>query len=283
MKKKFQPLEKTSASLFDAWRPEENASVGPQNDEIVAKRLSVWAIVATVSGAFSFFSLFNLGFLAFSIFAAFAAIFSLASISRSGGELVGRGFARVGLGLALAGAIAGPLRAETYKAEFNRQADAFCRLWLDAVKRGDYLAARQMENPYWRRVATIDREEEVNYLKQFLNEEETHHGFHAFATNPTLLTLVALGDRVKPSFYQTQSVFIGSTTEATDRVYALTVEPAPGSSEPKQTFFVTLHVGRAVRVTEEGERNVGWTIRMDEWRPMELDATGRPIIEKDEE
>lgn len=282
MKNKFQPLEKTSASLFDAWRPEESASVGPQNDEIVAKRLSVWAIVATVSGAFSFFSLFNLGFLAFSIFAAFAAIFSLASISRSGGELTGRKFALAGLGLALAGAISGPVRAETYKAEFNRQADAFCKLWFDAVKRGDYLAARQMESPYWSRVPTLDRKEEVNYLKQFLNEEERHYGFHSFMTNPTLLTLVALGDRVKPSFYRTKGTLIGSTIEATDRVYALTVEPAPGSNEPKQTFFVTLYVSRPVRVTEEGERNVGWTIRMDEWRPMELDETGRPVVESDE-
>ncbi len=282
MKKKFQPLEKTSASLFDAWRPEENASVGPQNDEIVAKRLSVWAIVATVFGALSFFSLLNLGFLAFSIFAAFAAIFSLATIARSGGELTGRGFASVGLGFALAGAIAGPIRAETYKAEFNRQADAFCKLWFDAIKRGDYLAARQMENPYWRRVPTIDREEEVNYLKQFLGEEEVHYGFHSFMTNPTLLSIGALGDRVKPTFYQTKGVLIGSTIEATDRVYALTVEPAPGSSEPKQTFFVTLHVGRSYRETEEGERNVGWTIRMDEWRPMELDETGRPIIDEEE-
>ncbi|MBQ7813500.1 MAG: hypothetical protein IJ387_03270, partial [Thermoguttaceae bacterium] len=275
MADKLKPLEKTSSSLFDALSADASvANVSNAADELVSKRASGLAIVSTLLGALSFLSLLNLGFLFFSAFGALAAIFALASIAKSGGELVGRSWALAGLALALAGAISGPLCVATYRADFDAQADEFCQIWFDAAKKGDVLTLRQLTRSHWDRPPIIDENDAIKYWATSTQDEDGHRELHSFLANPTILTLAALGERVKPTFYATESRTINSRAEVATRVYAVTVAPEK-EGEAKETFFLKLTVERRLRKTARGEKSIGWNVHPGDWRPLELDENGR--------
>lgn len=278
MADKLKPLEKTSSSLFDAWSVDASAAnVSNAADELVSKRASALAIVSALLGAFSFLSLLNLGFLFFSAFGGLAAIFALAAIAKSGGELVGRSWALGGLALALAGAISSPLCVATYRADFDAQADEFCQIWFDAAKKGDVLTLRQLTRSHWDRPPIVDENDAIKYWATSTQDEDGHRELHSFLANPTILTLAALGDRAKPTFYATESQTINSKVELATRVYAVTVAPEK-EGEPKQTFFLKLTVERRLRKTARGEKSIGWNVHPGDWRPVELDENGRPIL-----
>lgn len=278
MADKLKPLEKTSSSLFDALSADASvANVSNAADELVSKRASVWAIVSALLGALSFLSLLNLGFLFFSAFGVLAAVFALAAIAKSGGELVGRSWALAGLALALAGAISGPLCAATYRADFDAQAEQFCQIWFDAAKKGDVLTLRQLTRSHWDRPPIIDENDAIKYWATSTQDEDGHRELHSFLANPTILTLAALGDRVKPTFYATESQTINSKAEVATRVYAVTVAPEK-EGEAKQTFFLKLTVERRLRKTARGEKSIGWNVHPGDWRPLELDENGRPVL-----
>ncbi|MBP3530192.1 MAG: hypothetical protein J6K25_03300 [Thermoguttaceae bacterium] len=278
MADKLKPLEKTSSSLFDALSADADvAKASNAADELVSKRASVLAIVSALLGALSFLTLLNLGFLFFSAFGVLAAIFSLAAIAKSGGELVGRSWALAGLALALAGAIAGPLCVATYRADFDAQADEFCQIWFDAAKKGDVLTLRQLTRSHWDRPPIIDEDDEIKYWATSTQDEDGHRELHSFLANPTILTLAALGDRVKPTFYATESQTINARAEVATRVYAVTVAPEK-EGDAKQTFFLKLTVERRLRKTARGEKSIGWNVHPGDWRPLELDENGRPVL-----
>ncbi len=278
MADKLKPLEKTSSSLFDALSADASAAnVSNAADELVSKRASVLAIVSALLGALSFLSLLNLGFLFFSAFAVLAAIFALAAIAKSGGELVGRSWGLAGLALALAGAISGPLCVATYRADFDAQADEFCQIWFDAAKKGDVLTLRQLTRSHWDRPPIVDENDAIKYWATSTQDEDAHRELHSFLANPTILTLAALGDRVKPTFYATESQTINSKAEVATRVYAVTVAPEK-EGEAKQTFFLKLTVERRLRKTARGEKSIGWNVHPGDWRPVELDENGRPVL-----
>ncbi len=278
MAEKLKPLEKTSSSLFDALSADASvANASNAADELVSKRASVLAIVSALLGALSFLSLLNLGFLFFSAFGAAAAIFALAAIAKSGGELVGLSWALGGLALALAGAISGPLCVATYRADFDAQAEQFCKIWFDAAKKGDVLTLRQLTRSHWDRPPIIDENDAIKYWATSTQDEDGHRELHSFLANPTILTLAALGDRVKPTFYATESQTINSRAEVATRVYAVTVAPEK-EGEAKQTFFLKLTVERRLRKTARGEKSIGWNVHPGDWRPVELDENGRPIL-----
>ncbi|MBQ2851540.1 MAG: hypothetical protein IJE77_13750 [Thermoguttaceae bacterium] len=277
MAEKLKPLEKTSSSLFDALSADASvANASNAADELVSKRASVLAIVSALLGALSFLSLLNLGFLFFSAFGA-AAIFALTAIAKSGGELVGRSWALGGLALALAGAISGPLCVATYRADFDAQAEQFCKIWFEAAKKGDVLTLRQLTRSHWDRPPIIDENDAIKYWATSTQDEDGHRELHSFLANPTILTLAALGDRVKPTFYATESQTINSRAEVATRVYAVTVAPEK-EGEAKQTFFLKLTVERRLRKTARGEKSIGWNVHPGDWRPVELDENGRPIL-----
>ena len=277
MAEKLKPLEKTSSSLFDALSADASvANASNAADDLVSKRASVLAIVSALLGALSFLSLLNLGFLFFSAFGA-AAIFALAAIAKSGGELVGRSWALGGLALALAGAISGPLCVATYRADFDAQAEQFCKIWFEAAKKGDVLTLRQLTRSHWDRPPIIDENDAIKYWATSTQDEDGHRELHSFLANPTILTLAALGDRVKPTFYATESQTINSRAEVATRVYAVTVAPEK-EGEAKQTFFLKLTVERRLRKTARGEKSIGWNVHPGDWRPVELDENGRPIL-----
>lgn len=278
MADKLKPLEKTSSSLFDALSADASvANVSNAADELVSKRASGLAIVSALLGALSFLSLLNLGFLFFSAFGILAALFALAAIAKSGGELVGRPWALGGLAAALAGAISGPLCAATYRADFDAQAEQFCQIWFDAAKKGDVLTLRQLTRSHWDRPPIVDENDEIKYWATSTQDEDAHRELHTFLANPTILTLAALGDRVKPTFYATESQVIDSKAELATRVYAVTVAPEK-EGDAKQTFFLKLTVERRLRKTARGEKSIGWNVHPGDWRPLELDENGRPIL-----
>jgi len=278
MADKMKPLEKTSSSLFDALSAD--ASVGRASnaaDELVSKRASSSAIVSALLGALSFLSLVNLGFLFFAALGFLAAIFALFAIKKSGGELAGRSFALVGLAASLAGAISGPLSAATYRADFERQADKFCKIWFETAASGDLLALRQLGRPHWDRAPIVDEKDAIKYWAASIQDEDAHRETHSFLTNRSLLTLAALGERAKPTFYATEYLTLNSKAEVTTRVYAVTVAPEK-EGEAKETFFLKLTVERRYRKTAKGEKSIGWNVHPGDWRPVELDENGRPVL-----
>ncbi|MCF0234046.1 MAG: hypothetical protein HUK22_03600 [Thermoguttaceae bacterium] len=278
MGKKYEPLEKSTGSLFDALPSAAPVSSGEaMGDELIVKRVSVWAILSALAGAISLLTILHAGFLAFSAIGVLAAIWSLAMAARSGGELGGKRFALAGLALAIVGAVAGPTRTAVYRAEFCRQADEFCRMWFDAALKGDMLTLKQYESSAWARRVILNDAEELGFWRGFLGEEERHFALHQFEMSPTLRTLVALGklgDKVRVTHYKTMHVTLKPETEWTIQVYAITADLPQG----RQTFFIRLAADRTFRVTEEGEKMVSWVIRNDSWTPADLDEDGRPTF-----
>lgn len=284
MAKKTTPLEKTTSSLFDAI-PAETLHVEYDDqtlDAAVGKRLSTWAIVSLVFGVLGFLSLVHLGFLVFSVIAAFTALVAICVIGRSGGELVGGVFAATGLTLAIASGFAGPFSAYVYEREFDRQADAFCRSWFDAVKSGNPALPRQMTAPYWQRTVFRKHSDVVSYWRRMVKgEEEEHQMAHSYLCNPTLLTLAHLGDRAKVTYYRTTATLLTSSKEQTERIYAVTVEPEkPGGK--RQTFFLPFFVEREVHKTPQGETMVGWVLHSNDHIPLKLGADGLPAPEQED-
>jgi hypothetical protein len=280
MADKLKPLEKTSSSLFDALSAD--ASVANAADELVSKRASVLAILSATLGALSLLSLLNLGFLVFSAFGVLSAVFALAAIAKSGGELTGRSWALGGLALALIGAISGPLCAATYRADFEAQADEFCKIWFDTAKSGDFLTLRQLTRSHWERSAILDENDAIKYWASSTHDDDAHRELHSFLANPTLLTLAALGDRAQTTFYATETQTINSKVEVATRIYAVTVAPEK-AGEAKKTFFLRLTVERRLRKTARGEKSVGWNVHPGDWRPLEIDENGRPVLKNYEE
>ena len=283
MADKLKPLEKTSSSLFDAWSADASAAnVSNAADELVSKRASALAIVSAALGALSLLSLLNLGFLLFSALGALAAIFALAAIAKSGGELVGRSCALFGLAAALVGALAGPLCVATYRADFEAQADEFCNIWFETAKSGDFLALRQLSRPHWERAPIVDDWDAVKYWAASTHDDDAHRELHSFLANPTLLTLAALGDRAQATFSATETQTLDSKVEVTTRIYAVTVAPEKEGGA-KETFFLRLTVERRWRKTARGEKSVGWNVHTGDWRPVEIDESGRPVLKNYDE
>ena len=283
MADKLKPLEKTSSSLFDALSADASvANASNAADELVSKRASVLAILSAASGAISLLTLLNLGFLIFSAFGVLSAIFALAAIAKSGGELIGRSWALGGLALALAGAISGPLCAATYRADFEAQADEFCKIWFETAKSGDFLALRQLSRSHWERSPILDESDAVKYWAASTHDEDAHRELHSYLANPTLLTLAALGDRAQATFYATETQTIDSKAEVATRIYAVTVAPEKEGGA-KETFFLRLTVERRLRKTARGEKSVGWSVHSGDWRPLELDENGRPLLKNYDE
>ena len=279
MAKKLTPLEKTSSSLFDAIPSGGFAAEyeGEKVDGASKSRISVWAIVSFICGLLSLLSLIHLGFLVFAAFGALASFFAFYAFGRSGDELGGKSFAALGLTLAVAAGIAGPYSACVYEREFDRQADAFCKSWFEALKAGNPAITHQMTRPYWQRKKFARHSDVVSYWKSMVKgEEEEHHTVHSYLCNPTLLTIYRLGDRAKVTSYGKFGTLLTNSVEQTERVYAVTVEPEePGGK--RQTFFLALFVERHVNKTPQGEKLVGWTMHMGDHIPLKLDADGRPI------
>lgn len=275
------PLEKTSASLFDSIKM-ESPSMPDENragELCSGGRLSAWAILSLVLSVFGFLSLVWLGCVVFSILAAFSAIVAFFLMARSGGELTGTKFAAIGLALACASGVAGPVSAAVYEREFDRQADAFIRAWFDAASSGNPALAHQMTEVYWQRAVFVTPDDVKAYwLRSMRGEEDQHYGVHTFLSNPTLLTITQLRDRITFSYYMTKATLINNSTEQTHRVYAVTVAPETPDGKP-QTFFLEFLVERAMRRTPQGERLVGWMWHLSDLIPAKLDASGLPAAD----
>ncbi len=278
---KKEALQKTSGSLFDS-SLSNLAYARSEVDEQVSKRLSPLAVASVVVGVLSPLAFVNVACVAFSAVAALFAIAAFVGIDRSGGEITGRKLASLGLALAVITAVGAPVRRAVYRMEFERQAADFCEVWFDAAKNGDACQIRQMSNPYWKRATIMSHQDEVDYFYRDMgNDEEPHYMTHNFLANPTLLTLYALGDRARHSFYATTGTLLTGNTESASRVYAVTCEPDPSDpNSKKQTFFIRLVCSRVHAETEEGEKLVGWTMETADYGAMKLDEKGLPVWEE---
>ena len=279
-----EQLEKTSGSLFDsAWNETQPSNLtGLDDSGLASKRLSTMAIASTVVALLSLLAFIGTGFSVLSVLAIIMATAAFYFIGKSGGELVGLKFACVGLALGLVTLIGGQVRKITYRVAFERQAEEFCQAWFQAVKDGDITQVRQMTAPYWKRATIMSHKDEVDmFVRQMAGDEEPHSDVHAFLANPTLLTLSALRDRIHPTFYGATAVWLTPSTESTERIYAITVDPA-GPNEKKQTFFMRLVCNRNYNKTEEGEKLVGWSTTNSDLSVMELDKDGRPVWKQED-
>lgn len=285
MAKKLPDIEQKSGSLFDeSWGLASEGESSQVTQEIISRGISPVAVAAFVLGVVSLLAFVHVAFAAISVLAILFALFAFYSISRSGGEITGKTVACLGLAIAIMSCVGGPFRKAVYRMEFEKQADAFCDEWFKTLKNGDFVQLHQMMNPYWMRSTIMNHQDEVNYFARVKSgDEEPHHNMHSYLSNPTLMTIWALGDKAKHSFYTASSTWLTNQHETTERIYAVTVEPDPevGRKE-KQTFFIRLVCNRKYNQTEEGDALVGWSVSSSNFSLVELDDNGRPIYKQED-
>lgn len=101
------------------------------------RSLSSLAVCAFLLGIASLVALLAPLMVAIPIAGVVVALFALARISNSAGALSGRGLALAGLALAIACAVASPLRIQVRDKLYSGQADEAGRQWLTALSRGE--------------------------------------------------------------------------------------------------------------------------------------------------
>ncbi|MDO5309499.1 MAG: hypothetical protein Q4G03_08410 [Planctomycetia bacterium] len=280
MKKTAPPLVKTSQSLFDSLATQgddlREGFAQSQEIESTVKRPSVWAILSAIIALPALLALLNYTFLFFAVLAIFAAILALATIKRSGGELVGAKFAYLGVVIACLAIVATPCNYFLYRYNFERQADQFFRVWFDAATQGDVTALRQLNNFHWQRATIVDHHDEIDFWARLKgDDEEPHYALHQFLSNPTMLTLRAFGDKAHASFYSNPTIYFDTKGDEISSVYAITCDPIEEGAQ-RQTFFLKVAMKRVVGKNEEGQKLIGWQMLTTDFTPMSLDAQGRP-------
>ena len=285
---KQSPLQRTSGSLFDvAPKPGEgkgfNSTAPSAYDEsdFASKHVTIWAPISAAFGVLSLSALVSLPFLFLSIFAVVAGLIAFYAIFKSGGEASGRGVASAGLILGLATLIGAPTHNYVYRKDFGRQADQFAQYWFESVKDENIALSRLAQEPYWQRAPFVTHDDVVDYwIRSKSGDEEPHDAVHSYLSNPTLLTINYCGDRAKMTRYSVVEDYLSSSKEMTSRIYAVTIDPKT-HEELRQTFFINLLMERVERKTPQGQRLVGWKIIMNNFRPLPLDAQGRPYVKQD--
>lgn len=242
------PNGEKKKSLFDnSWKSND----GDEQTERFSS-VSIPAVLTLVGGFFSTLVFFSPVFLFIPCCAFLLAVWSLWSIRRSDGMLTGERLAWAGLFLLIVPPVATTVNGMIYRAQLVGQAKSFFRSVFDDVRQGDLVAVRQSMSPYFSRSTELT---ENAFWKTQMGEDEMHERFHAdFLMNPTLLTLITLGERATYSYYKTTSVIAAPSLD-TDRVAMVFAVTYSNSEGKKETFFIPV-VG--VRSHDKEKKRVGW-------------------------
>lgn len=268
-KKNEVPLEQTSGSLFSKqW----NVADEGLPDDVALNNISVAAIGCLAGGIFSLSVYFSPYFCFVPAVTIVLALVTLIRIKLADGMLLGKKITLIGLWLAIVFSVAMPLHHETYRLRLKNDAKKYCMHWCSTIHRGDFLRIKQLGHvPHFLKLDTT----EAAYWRQYLGDEEVHTGLHRFLTEPLLLTLAALGDKAKYSYYRTDMLHVGKDSDEIVMTYAVTY---PSTENKKETFFIRINASR----TFDPKRKLGIWKGGDKVKgPLPLDEDHVPVNVKD--
>ena len=262
------PLETGSGSIFSKqWNmaDEENNETEP------LRGVSILAILAFIGGLFSFLVFLSPSFYFIPAVSFLLAVVSLIRIRMSDGNLIGRGFALMGLWLLIIPCVAVPVKNELYRMRYIQDGKRFVQLWFKTVAEGNILRVKQLGHvPH----CVSPSMTPMNYWRQYTGDELTHEELHTFLGNKLLLTLEALGDKAKATYYKTEYISYGKESEDSLVIYAVTYPNEKGDTE---TFFVQFNISRS----HDAKRGIGLWKGGDKVKgPLKLDGTGAPVIDR---
>lgn len=263
------PLEQTSGSIFSKqW----NVADEGISDDVALKNISVAAIGCLIGGILSLSVYFSPYFCFVPVITILLALVTLIRIKLADGMLLGKKIVFVGLWLAIVFLVAMPVHHASYRLRLKNDAKKYCMHWCSTIQRGDFLRIKQLGHvPHFLKLDTT----EDAYWRQYFADEEMHTGLHRFLTDPLLLTLAALGDSAKYSYYRTDTLYVGKEADEVVMTYAVTY---PAASNKKQTFFIRINATR----TFDPKRKLGIWKGGDKVKgPLPLDDQNVPINVKD--
>jgi len=181
---------------------------------------------------------------------------ALRRIKKSDAALAGRNLARAGMALSLVFLAAAPADWLSLRWHIRAEARQFSALWFK------YLAEDELHKAHQLTVAPQNRRPLDDRLVAFYRESaRAREEREAYATQPLVRTLSALGPGALVRFYETANQSSSGNTQQVDQTYAVTYEEQGG----RKTFFVTV---RMVRVAMPGGKA--------DWRILQTEGGVRP-------
>ncbi|HTN75155.1 MAG TPA: DUF4190 domain-containing protein [Pirellulaceae bacterium] len=171
----------------------EELHVGTVDEQQLAayRRVSVAAVIALVLGVASSLALTYWLLWVLPMIAVVVAIVALRAIDTPGSNLTGRGFAVIGLVLALIFGLWAPTRAYTRQQHIYSQARPFADEWLELIRTGQLREAHQLTLRQAERQLTG-----VDLAEFYAKSSEAKGEYDRFATERFLKKLAEQGDRV---------------------------------------------------------------------------------------
>lgn len=255
------PNGEQKRSIFDSeWQNADQTAVDEVGVRIASTAVitlvcGVGALAAFVAPTFIFLAWITLGL----------AAVSLALISRSEKTLGGKRLVLIGIFLALLPLVALPISNYIYFHHVVKQGREFAALVLHAAQKGETTALYQLKTP-----CSLRKEvrSEQSYWRETLSglDPEQHATLHSdFLSHPLLLTLAALGDDAKISFYKPGPlVQENEYTEILPLIYTATYTNAQGNNE---SFFFVIGLYRS---RDPKEKMAMWSWKSFGNEPLKL-------------
>lgn len=226
------------------------------------------AILALGCGLISFLVFLSYNFYFLPALTVILSLVSFIMIKKSGGKMVGKTMILIALAFTIIPSVAVPTMKYVYQRQFLIDARQYGDFWFKFALKGDFQKVKTLEHS-----AHIARSSsnESKYWIQYIGDPEMHEQLHKFLSNDLLLTLAALGDKAKVTFYKKSFMFFGTEDETIRLIYAITY---PGKQDKKETFFVGLNMSRykeskhKIAIWKGGDKLQG---------PLPLDENGEPI------
>ena len=173
---------------------------------------------------------------------------ALRRIARDAPALIGRKAALAGLMLAMFCATAAPSGWSAYRGFMRREARQFARVWFDFLRRDEPHKAHQLtRHPRYR--LPLDESLWVAYEEG----SDPRNELENYVSRPEVRALLALGDKARVRYYDTEGQGREEGCDVVYQVYAVTCDEAGG----KKTFFIGVALKR---YRLQGTRRAFWRI-----------------------
>lgn len=236
-------------SIFDSdWQNTDQPLSEERSD-----RIAPTAVLALIGGLFSILAFFSPIFHFIPWVTLALAVVSGVLIARSEKTLTGMRLVFIGTFLAIVPLVAIPVSSQIYFHQAVRQGREFTSLILHAIQQGNTTALYQLQSPAGSR---NDVSNELAYWKNILDtrDSDSHAKIHTdFLSHPLLLTLMALGDDAKISFFGAGPLLEENEyKEILPVIYAATYTNASGE---KESFFFAIGLNR---YKDAKQKNAQW-------------------------
>lgn len=160
---------------------------------------------------------------------------ALRRIALEAPALIGRKPALVGLVASVIVGVAAPTGAFTYGRLIDREAREFALEWFEFLRQGEPEKSHQLTAP------PEDRLPLDEGLRDYYTLGSTQRAaLEAHVARPAIRSLLALGDKARVRYYDTEAHDTSGDTDTVEQVYAVTSEEAGH----KTSFFIRLTLRR---------------------------------------